>query len=201
MSLCGGEAELAGYFASGGGVMWPLAGLSVWAWSLILLKGGQLASWRRTELPAEDAVAAALDGQDLQGWQGDMAREFLALRTGDSELDSKLLHRLSHRHGDAAMRGVGTIIVFAGLAPLLGLLGTVTGMIGAFDALAAWGTGNPRALSGGISEALVSTQTGLLVAIPALFAGHFLRRRAQTLHDRMERFCTALARGATQEAA
>jgi biopolymer transport protein ExbB len=186
--------ELADYLASGGAVMWPLAGVSVWAWTLILLKGWQLAYWRRREHPVEEAVADSLAGGRVPGWQGDLAAEFLKRRTGLRDMDAKLLHRMAHRLLDAADAHTGTILVFAGVAPLLGLLGTVTGMIGAFDALAAWGTSNPRALSGGISEALVSTQTGLLVAIPVLFSGYFLRRRAENFKDRVSRFCAVLTR-------
>ncbi len=189
--------ELTDYFGSGGVVMPPLAGISIWVWTLILLKGWQLAGWRRREQPLGEA--AALFGSSREkcatnGWQGELAGEYLDQRTGDPDLDKKLLQRLAQVFGRQAERSVTTIMVFAGLAPLLGLLGTVMGMIGVFDALAVQGTGNPRALSGGISEALVSTQTGLLVAIPALFAGHFLRRRTQNLKDRVDRFCSALSR-------
>lgn len=186
--------QLADYFASGGGVMIPLAALSVWVWTLILLKAWQLAFWRRQERPTEEVVAQVRSGSSCSGWQGELTRLFLGKRTGHPDLDRKLLHRLSHRFLDMAEKHLGTILIFAGVAPLLGLLGTVMGMIGVFDALAIQGTGNPRALSGGISEALVSTQTGLLVAIPALFAGHFLRRRAQTFQDRVDRFCAVLVR-------
>ena len=58
----------------------------------------------------------------------------------------------------------------AGIAPLLGLLGTVTGMISTFDVITEYGTGNPRLLSGGISVALITTQLGLIVAVPLVLA-------------------------------
>jgi biopolymer transport protein ExbB len=79
---------------------------------------------------------------------------------------------------------LGTI---AGVAPLLGLLGTVTGIITAFDALSASGGGDARMLSGGIAEALVSTAAGLIVAIPALIATRALRGRVDRLVLHMER--------------
>ncbi len=66
------------------------------------------------------------------------------------------------------------ILVAAAVAPLLGLLGTVTGMIATFDIITEFGTGDPRMLSGGISAALVTTQLGLIVAIPALLGGNLL---------------------------
>jgi biopolymer transport protein ExbB len=63
------------------------------------------------------------------------------------------------------------------IAPLLGLLGTVTGMISTFDIITLFGTGDPRLLSGGISEALITTQVGLVIAIPVLLAHTFLSNR------------------------
>ena len=64
--------------------------------------------------------------------------------------------------------------VFAAVAPLLGLLGTVTGMISTFDVITQYGTGDPKLLSGGISEALITTELGLTVAIPTLLIGNLL---------------------------
>ena len=66
------------------------------------------------------------------------------------------------------------ILVVAAIAPLLGLLGTVTGMIATFDAITVHGTGDPRLLSGGISQALVTTELGLIVAIPTVLVGQLL---------------------------
>jgi len=73
-------------------------------------------------------------------------------------------------------RSLSLLGALAGVAPLLGLLGTVSGMIATFDTISAAGTGNPRLLSGGISEALITTQLGLMVAIPLLLAHAWLRR-------------------------
>lgn len=73
-------------------------------------------------------------------------------------------------------RSLSLLGALAGVAPLLGLLGTVSGMITTFDTISAAGTGNPRLLSGGISEALITTQLGLMVAIPLLLAHAWLRR-------------------------
>ena len=89
---------------------------------------------------------------------------------------------ISNRRLKAYLAVIG---VLAAIAPLLGLLGTVTGMIAAFDVLAIFGTGNAKALAGGISEALITTQTGLLVAIPGLYMKGFLDRRADNLTQRI----------------
>jgi biopolymer transport protein ExbB len=80
-----------------------------------------------------------------------------------------------------------TILVFAAVAPLLGLLGTVTGMIATFDVITEFGTGDPKLLSGGISEALVTTKLGLMVAIPTLLIGTILSGRANAILETMER--------------
>jgi biopolymer transport protein ExbB len=74
-------------------------------------------------------------------------------------------------------RFLSVLNIIAAVAPLLGLLGTVTGMIGTFDIITVHGTGDPKMLSGGISEALLTTQFGLVVAIPALFAHAILSSR------------------------
>ena len=79
------------------------------------------------------------------------------------------------------------ITVVAAVAPLLGLLGTVTGMIATFDIITEAGTGDPKLLSGGISEALVTTMFGLIVAIPALLMGNMLTSWAESLKSEMEK--------------
>ncbi len=79
------------------------------------------------------------------------------------------------------------LTVFAAVAPLLGLLGTVTGMIATFDIITEFGTGDPKMLSGGISEALITTELGLLVAIPTLLIGSLLAARAEALQRDLER--------------
>ena len=78
------------------------------------------------------------------------------------------------------------VMVIAAVAPLLGLLGTVTGMITTFDTITEFGTGDPKLLSGGISEALVTTEFGLIVAIPLMLLGNLLSGWAQKIKDSME---------------
>lgn len=78
---------------------------------------------------------------------------------------------------------LGTI---ASITPLLGLLGTVIGMIKVFTVITAQGVGNPAVLSGGISEALITTAAGLSVAIPSLMAYRYFRRRIDDLVVMME---------------
>ncbi|MBU1194373.1 MAG: DUF3450 family protein [Proteobacteria bacterium] len=86
----------------------------------------------------------------------------------------------------AIERFLSTLGMLAAIAPLLGLLGTVTGMINTFHVITYYGTGDPRMMSGGISEALVTTMLGLSVAIPIMLAHTLLSRRVETQISRME---------------
>ena len=83
-------------------------------------------------------------------------------------------------------RFLSTLGMLAAIAPLLGLLGTVTGMINTFHVITYYGTGDPRMMSGGISEALVTTMLGLSVAIPIMLVHTFLSRRVETQISKME---------------
>lgn len=89
-------------------------------------------------------------------------------------------------------RFLTTLATLGSVSPLLGLLGTVTGMIHTFQSITAFGTGDPRLLAGGISEALVTTEVGLSIAIPALLVHHFLSRRVERIKDDMDEKGTAL---------
>jgi biopolymer transport protein ExbB len=81
---------------------------------------------------------------------------------------------------------LSTLGVLAGIAPLLGLLGTVAGMIETFHVITYFGTGDPRMMSGGISEALVTTMLGLSVAIPLMLCHTLLTRKVDTIIAQME---------------
>jgi len=83
-------------------------------------------------------------------------------------------------------RFLSTLGMLAAIAPLLGLLGTVTGMINTFDMITHYGTGNPRMMSGGISEALITTMLGLSVAIPILLCHTLLSRQTENIIAQME---------------
>ncbi len=83
-------------------------------------------------------------------------------------------------------RFLSTLGMLAAIAPLLGLLGTVTGMINTFHVITYFGAGDPRMMSGGISEALVTTMLGLSVAIPIMLLHTFLSRRVETQIGTME---------------
>lgn len=88
---------------------------------------------------------------------------------------------------------LGAIAVTAAVAPLLGLLGTVSGMIETFKLMTLFGAGDPAAVSGGISEALVTTELGLVVAIPALLCHAFLSRKSKNYYHQLEQSAIELS--------
>lgn len=90
------------------------------------------------------------------------------------------------REAMSMQRRLGALGSIAAASPLMGLLGTVFGMIATFAAISQHGTGNPALLAGGISEALVSTATGLTVAIPSLLFHRFFLNRSRQLVVEME---------------
>jgi biopolymer transport protein ExbB len=85
-------------------------------------------------------------------------------------------------------RYVGVVGTIAAISPLLGLLGTVTGMIKAFNVISTHGVGNPSSLAGGISEALITTAAGLIVAIPAYVMYRYLMSKVDRIILSMEKY-------------
>jgi biopolymer transport protein ExbB len=89
-------------------------------------------------------------------------------------------------------RFMGGIAILAAIAPLLGLLGTVTGIIQTFGVIRAFGNANPSLMAGGISEALITTAAGLIIAIPILVVHSLLRGRADRIIADAERYAASL---------
>ncbi|MCO5169315.1 MAG: MotA/TolQ/ExbB proton channel family protein [Planctomycetes bacterium] len=181
----------------GGEVAWVIVGLGLVA---VCLAAGRVAIlWRAGGDPAPllDAVAplvaAGRAGEALakaQAGRGAAARVVAAmlphLGQGADRLESAASERML-QEGLRIERFEAALLVAAAVAPLLGLLGTVTGMISTFDVITVHGTGDPKLLAGGISEALITTQLGLSVAIPALLAGNLLTSWGEALRAGMER--------------
>jgi len=89
-------------------------------------------------------------------------------------------------------RGLGVLETVAGIAPLLGLLGTVLGILKVFKVIAELGVGQAAALAGGISEALITTIAGLFIGIPALVAYNFFAHKAEALVLEIEKYSNRL---------
>jgi biopolymer transport protein ExbB len=114
-----------------------------------------------------------------------LVREFLARRTHDRDLDGFILDETVMGLCASLDRYLAAIRVLSAVAPLLGLLGTVAGMMHTFEVITVFGTGNARAMAAGISVALITTQTGLMVAIPGLYMAGWLTRRSRNLKNRI----------------
>lgn len=140
-------------------------------------------------------------GELLKSGNKEEAQSFLANKSGASarvlEATVKHLHYKPSMLEDVISESVlhetprlekfeSAITVVAAVAPLLGLLGTVTGMISTFDVITIHGTGDPKMLSGGISEALVTTMMGLTVAIPLLLMGNLLSSWSEKIMSNIE---------------
>lgn len=105
----------------------------------------------------------------------------LPMETLELRLDEAILQETPRLE-----RGIGMVKVIAAVAPMLGLLGTVTGMIGTFQAITQFGTGDPKIMAGGISMALVTTVQGLVAAIPLILAHSLLQSRFSELSNLLE---------------
>jgi len=179
----------------GGWVMYPLIITCLWMWFLIGKKAVDMRAFTKGDRPLVE-LEGEIGKPDIKAgvWQKYIIDGYLAQRTGDRDLDENVIE--SHRlHLEMFInKDTGTIALLSGVAPLLGLLGTVSGMVTTFSVIAEFGTGNARALASGISEALITTQTGLVVAVPGLFLATLLLRRSNQLLERMHRFCLRLSR-------
>ncbi|GAB4189244.1 MAG: MotA/TolQ/ExbB proton channel family protein [Wenzhouxiangellaceae bacterium] len=182
---------------SGGLIAWIIAGLGLVALLLIILrviflrragadtskmleevsplvKAGRLGEAQEACKRRPGATSRVM-GATLRNLNRD--REHL-----EDIISEAILHESSHLNRFGAI-----ILVIAAVSPLLGLLGTVTGMISTFDVITEFGTGDPKLLSGGISIALITTEVGLAVAIPALLFGNLLSGWAESIKDDMEK--------------
>lgn len=118
-------------------------------------------------------------GQILAAGLASRQQDRAALKEAVEDTGRHVVHELE--------RYLNTLGTIAAVSPLLGLLGTVTGMIRTFSALTSGGAGDPAALAGGISEALITTAAGLMVAVPALIGYRYLRGRVDGLVVVMEK--------------
>ena len=126
------------------------------------------------QVGADDLEGAATSSQSLKGSMGRVIRAAIAgLKSNPETVEDAIQAQILEEH-PRLDRFRSLITVFVGAAPMLGLLGTVSGMIRVFDILTIFGTSDPKLVSGGISEALVTTALGLSVAIPLLLVGSLL---------------------------
>jgi biopolymer transport protein ExbB len=185
------------YLLQGGWVMVPLIACSVVMWTLIGERLYFFHSLTRRDIRIHDAIAV-LEEKRAAGEGGGLRERLTAAfyeeMTGHPGLDKRILYYCALKQRPVLNRHLAAIAVLASVAPLLGLLGTVIGMVDTFEVLAVFGTGNVKGLASGISVALITTQSGLLVAIPGLLLSGYLYRRAARLEMRLEEITTVLMR-------
>ncbi|MFU8833513.1 MAG: MotA/TolQ/ExbB proton channel family protein, partial [Wenzhouxiangella sp.] len=131
----------------------------------------------------EDALELCLQGRSP------LARILVVIlkNRGASRAHLKsLAEEVGEREAVFLQRYLGLLATIANVSPLLGLLGTVLGMINAFNVIAAEGVGTPATLGGGISEALITTAAGLSVAVPMLLVHRYLSARSDRLTLELE---------------
>ena len=185
------------YINSGGIVAWIIIGLGALAMLLVVLRAIFLSRAGSSGSRIVKALSPYLEkGQTREAldackkYNGSTSRVVQAtLRNADRNreyvedvISESILHESPRLNRFGAL-----IMIIASIAPLLGLLGTVTGMISTFDIITEFGTGDPKLLSGGISTALVTTQLGLIIAIPALVLGNLLSGWSNRIKDDMEK--------------
>ena len=138
-------------------------------------------------------------GHSLAGSTGRVIRALLGEKTRDREALMDAAGAALLKETPKIQRFGTAIMVIAAIAPLLGLLGTVTGMISTFEIITEHGTGDPKLLSGGISEALITTQLGLVVAIPMVLLGNLLNGQGSNALRNCERAAFAIINAMTEE--
>ncbi len=190
---------------SGGPIVWPILALALLAGMLVLERIVYLNRVHgNTDRIMERMNRMAAKGE----WKAcdNMVKEYenrdwpvtnvlaagLSARHETRETQESILQEAILREAPRLERSLSIIGIFGAIAPLLGLLGTVTGMIGTFRVITLYGTGDPKMMSGGISEALITTELGLAVAIPIMLLHTFLSRRVDQIIGEMEEKAVAL---------
>lgn len=182
---------------AGGPVMWPIILCSVGAAAIILERVWSLQEKRVIPRELTDKVWKLVETRTLTERHiealehnsplGRVLAAGLANRDKGRDLMKEVIEDTGRHVVHELERFLNSLGTIAAITPLLGLLGTVTGMISAFEAITTQGVGDARVLSGGIGEALITTAAGLIVAIPSLIGYRYLRGRVDALVIEMEK--------------
>jgi biopolymer transport protein ExbB len=191
------EETFVEHVKKGGPVMWPIGILAAAAVLVALFKWLVLTLQPRPSSRRIDALLDAVSRDDekvaqaaaaeMSGPMGGMLQAGVKHLREPRELVEEVMYEQVLTTRLKAMSYLPFIAICAAAAPLLGLLGTVTGIINTFKMITLFGSGDVKSLSGGISEALITTKFGLIVAIPSLLLHAFLSRKARGVVDRMEK--------------
>ncbi len=199
------EDTLIEHLKKGGPVMVPIIGLGIAAVLIALFKWIRL-SQNRLVAPADLQLVLSyiktgkLDkakehAGKIKGCVGDVLDTAVDNYKEKKEYIEEILYERMLAAKPALESMLPVIALTAATAPLLGLLGTVTGMINTFNMITVFGTGDPRMLSAGISEALITTKFGLVTAVPALICHAIVSRKAKGILGSMEQVTVGFING------
>lgn len=195
----------------GGLVMIPLLGLGAAALLVALLKWLQFSRIRlATErdlqkvlrhLESGEQEKALAHAQSIPGPAGELLATAVEHVDEKKEYIEEILYEKMLGARTRLERGIAFLALTATAGPLMGLLGTVMGMIATFKLISSFGSGDPKLLASGISEALMATATGMAVAIPALLLHAFLSRKAKGIIGGMEQTAVGFINGVPEKSA
>lgn len=169
----GGLEGCAQKVAKGKGVLNYIFARLLKRYDLLLLEKKELKQ-RRKEISGGEVL------------DGDTVTKFLVAQTEMTEFRDELLMTIDDASKSYVTRFLPVLNTVGNIAPLLGLLGTITGMISAFESIAEAGTGDPKVVAKGIQEALITTATGLVIAIPAIVFYRYLGAKADSSRTSIE---------------
>lgn len=190
------------FLAKGGIIMYPLLLCSIIGLTIIVEK---LFSLRRNKILIPEIISVVDNINSLQDIQlatnickknkGPLASIILTgLENQDQNMEEikELINDEGRQQVRVLERGLPILETVASISPLLGLLGTVLGMIKVFTVISTKGTGQASLLAGGISEALITTATGLVIGIPLLVAFNYFTDRSENYILDIEKYSTKL---------
>lgn len=196
LKIAATEDTLLEHLKKGGPVMVPILGLGIAAILIALFRWVDLSQNRLVSpedlqlvlscIKAGNVQKAREHAAKMKGVVGDILATAIENCREKTEYIEEILYERILSAKPSLQRMLPFIALTAATAPLLGLLGTVTGMINTFNMITVFGTGDPRMLSAGISEALITTKFGLVVAVPALICHAVVSRKAKGILGSME---------------
>jgi biopolymer transport protein ExbB len=194
------RGSLIGYFKKGGPIMYPLLCVSILALSVVMERLFFLAREKKyRDVEVVDEILSCVQNADVAGAvrAGSKSKDFVAraLIYGIQHREKSLSNALIRSAGTEIhrfTRGISILDTCVTMAPLLGLLGTVTGMMGSFGMLGGAELSAPSQITGGIAEALIATAFGLGIAITALIPMNYLHQQAEKAKHEIEDASTHL---------
>lgn len=192
------------FFQKGGFTIYPLILSSIVALAIVIEKSlalrrkkviiPEIASIIDNIKGPEDVGLALSICEKHKGPFANIVRQGLESRDLPKEEIKEILNDQGRQEVHALERGLMILETVAGIAPLLGLLGTVIGILKVFNVISVMGVGQATAMAGGISEALITTIVGLSIGIPAVVGFNFFSNKAESLVLEIEKYSAVLLR-------